>query len=416
MDSLTWLAIPIGLGFILLTLLDIFLNVLHVQRESPISNQLNRRIWRGLLALSRGLPKQPSDELLAWGAPLMIASTIGLWAVFYVLGFALLYLPVIHDVAVFSVRDPGPASRFGDALYFSAVSFFTMGYGDIVALHPLARFLGVVEGAFGLLTTSLSVTYLLSVYPLITRKLAVAAAINQETGGRSDGVVVAARYVAGGRVDALGDRLRWLNDELLYLGQAHDFYPVLYYVRPRNVHESFVRILVLVQGLVATLRYGLDPAAHRDVVTDPSLAVLEEGLLRTLHGLADSSHLGSREQAAEDTPNAHADFGALVEDLAAHGVTPADANDREAAERHARFRTATDRYIRAYADTAGYDPAVVWGTYSRRARDADLVGRSEDGAPSDGPASLRPEDSAPPIDRARMPARGEAATRAAREG
>jgi hypothetical protein len=377
MITLSWLTVPFGLALIALSLLDVFLTVLHIQVESPISNKLNRWLWHLLLSLTKGLPDDLRDEILGWGAPMMIGGIIFFWVLLFVVGFALVYLPSIHNPAMFSLTDLPPSWPLADALYFSAVSFFTIGYGDIVPLHPAARFLGTAEGALGLLTISFSVTYLLSVYPLISRKTTLALALNQETGGRTDGVVLAERYVKSGRFDLLGERLRTLNDDLLYMGQAHGLFPVLYYVRPRAVHGSFVRVLVIVQGVIATLRYALDPDQHAEVVGDPRLLILEEGLLSTLHTLAESSHLAPEGRAEQDWPLAERSFGELLDELTARGLATVSAHDRAAAEAHAHFRTATDHYIRAYARRGGYDPEAARATYDRWARDSALVGQIE---------------------------------------
>ena len=145
----------------------------------------------------------------------MIGGIVVFWSVLYVVGFALLYLPFVHNPAAFVISDVHQQSAFGDALYFSALSFFTLGYGEIVPLHPITRLLAVLQGGLGLTTLSLSVTYLLSVYPLIARKIGMAEALNFETGGRSDGVILAERYVRSDRYEALAQRLSGINDELL---------------------------------------------------------------------------------------------------------------------------------------------------------------------------------------------------------
>jgi len=180
-QGLAWLTVPIGLALIGLAMLDVFLTVLHVQVESPISNQLNRRLWKLLLAIGRWLPARARDEVLGWGAPLMIGGILVFWSILYVVGFALVYLPFIHDEGVFSLGDVGARSAVGDALYFSGLSFFTLGYGDILPVHMIPRLLAILEAAFGLTTLSFSVTYLLSVYPLIGRKMGLAESLNQET-------------------------------------------------------------------------------------------------------------------------------------------------------------------------------------------------------------------------------------------
>jgi hypothetical protein len=372
-------------------MLDVVMTVLHVQVESPISNHLNRRFWKLLLMMSRRLAPRARDEVLGWGAPMMIGGIVAFWSILYIVGFALLYEPFVHDASAFALLDVEPRSALGDALYFSALSFFTLGYGEIVPVHPIARLLAVLQGALGLTTLSLSVTYLLSVYPLISRKMGLAESLNLETGGRADGVTLAARYVSGGRYEALAQRLTGINDELLKLGQSHGLYPVLYYVRPREAYLSFVRILAIIQGIVATLRYGLDPDEYADVVTDPRLVILEEGLLSTLHMLAASSHLVLDGEARADPRAADRDYQALCAALRQAGLAvaaPAAPHDRDAADAHARFRAATDRYIRAYAANSGYDIDAVHAPYSRWERDTALVGHAEVGHAEDRQESL----------------------------
>lgn len=376
-DVLIWVGVPLGLLLISLAVLDIFLTVLHIQSESPISNWVNRRSWLVLVLVSRRLPERARNGVLGWGAPLMIGGIVVFWAILYVVGFALLYAPFIHDDTAFTRTDVDAQSVLGDALYFSGVSFLTIGYGEILPVHPITRLLAVLQGALGLITVSLSVTYLLSVYPLIARKMSLAETLNQESGGRSDAVVLARRYVRGSRFEALAQRLSGINDELVKIGQSHGLYPVLYFVRPHEVHRSFVRVLAIVQGLVATLRYGLDSNAYPDVVDDPRLLTLEEGLLSTLHMLASSSHLAPEGAQPEDGERACAHFRALTDALRQAGLAAASPDDEQAVARHARFRSATDHYIRAYARNSAYGLESVYASYSRWERDTALIGHVE---------------------------------------
>src|SRR5437867_11058668 len=165
MNDFSWAAVLAGLVLIFAALLDIFMTVLHTQIESPISNGLARGLWRILTGVAEHLPERTGGAVLAWGAPTMILCIIVFWATLLVVGFGLLYLPVIHNPTFFAIAEGHGASPLEDAMYHSAVSLLTIGYGDIVAVHSLPRALNVVQGGLGLLTISMAVTYLLSVYP-----------------------------------------------------------------------------------------------------------------------------------------------------------------------------------------------------------------------------------------------------------
>jgi hypothetical protein len=117
-------------------------------------------------------------------------------------------------------------------------------------------------------------------------------------------------------------------------------------------------------------------------VTDPRLLILEEGLLSTLHTLAASSHLAPEGASREDLDLARRDHLALIESLRQRGLVAASPEDRDALAGHARFRAATEHYIRAYAANSGYAVDAVHAQYSRWDRDTALVGHAETDAQS----------------------------------
>src|SRR6266542_4922421 len=161
---LAWLAAPLGAALVVLALADMGLAVLHIERESPLSNALSRLVWRGLVRASAPLSERQRGRLLSWGIPLLIGGTVAFWMSLIILGFGLIFAPAIAQPDLFVVRDRPQSLAFEDALYFSAVSFLTVGYGDVVPAQPLLRFMAVLEGACGLLTISLSVTYLVAIF------------------------------------------------------------------------------------------------------------------------------------------------------------------------------------------------------------------------------------------------------------
>ena len=58
----------------------------------------------------------------------------------------------------------------GESLYFSFVTGLTIGYGDLVPKHALSRFLAVVIGATGIVTTGLVAAVAVSALESIREK------------------------------------------------------------------------------------------------------------------------------------------------------------------------------------------------------------------------------------------------------
>jgi len=98
-----------------------------------------------LRAFSR-LPPLPTSVLrialmllrMVWWLVLLHLTEISIWGLFY------LWRGLVTDA--------------GTALYFSGVTYTTIGYGDVVLPHPW-RLLGPVEGLMGVLMCGLSTGY-----------------------------------------------------------------------------------------------------------------------------------------------------------------------------------------------------------------------------------------------------------------
>jgi hypothetical protein len=80
--------------------------------------------------------------------------------IFAVLGIVALHTMEIWTYALVYI-SLGAITEFEPALYFSTVSFTTIGYGDIV-LSPDWRILSAIEGANGLILFGWSTAFLIS--------------------------------------------------------------------------------------------------------------------------------------------------------------------------------------------------------------------------------------------------------------
>lgn len=125
--------------------------------------------WRGFRRIARRRP-----HFLTYAGPTAILLIIVSWAGLTWFGFALVYLPHVSTGFDFS-QAPGGSPRRGiaEALSLSIGALITVSEGSYAKLHwlELARGAEAVIG-FGLLTASVS--WLLSIYPVLESRRALA--------------------------------------------------------------------------------------------------------------------------------------------------------------------------------------------------------------------------------------------------
>ena len=89
------------------------------------------------------VPRRREAFLSLYG-PISLLTLFSLWAITLVFGFALLH---------WSLETPlGPANVYPalrTCMYWSGVTFFTLGYGDVTPTGPLGRTLAVLEAGIG---------------------------------------------------------------------------------------------------------------------------------------------------------------------------------------------------------------------------------------------------------------------------
>lgn len=347
----------VGAGLVLNTIGDILMTVLHSQKESRLSWAFNRAVWRVLRLVSLFLPARYKHRVLAWSIPAMIAGLIVTWILLLVAGYALIYAPWMSSPQHFAL-PPRVGSQFITALYFSGLTLATVGYGDVTPLSPAFRLVAVMEGFTGLIVISMSITFLLTIYPSLIQTSSLAESLNEETDGAVDAVPMVARYLASDNFEALADRVTHLNRELLAITEAHRLHSVLYYAHPVEVHLGLARVLVLIRGIVTTIRFGLyeaEPSRTRAYWHDPRVLTLQDSFSYTLRTFARSIHVPSYEEAPgpEAERTLRDEYRALRQRLCTLGLIASECGGAEDA--YVEFRLRSDAYITAYRQHTGYE-------------------------------------------------------------
>ena len=111
------------------------------------------------LILSQALREGPTTSHRIMGAVAAYLLIGMIWSVAY-------YLVALWIPGAFSIQGPSASSDreslHSQLFYFSFVTLTTLGYGDIVAVHPIVRMLVILEGVVGQLFPAILIARLVS--------------------------------------------------------------------------------------------------------------------------------------------------------------------------------------------------------------------------------------------------------------
>ena len=357
----------IGVVLILLVGFDIFMTVLHPHRESPISTRLERLLWTATRAIATPLKPRLRHQVLGLAMPIMFAAMVITWMLTLLLGFAAIFLPWIDDPQMIVRTNEASSPAWADAVYFSGINLSTLGYGDLQPLDPALRMVAMVESFSGIAVLSMTIAYMLEVYPVLQRKRALAVLLNEETAGRMDGIPMLTRYLRRDNFAELAVLLRTINLDLLQLAEAHRRLPVLHFTHPPEPELSFQRVLLVLRELVASIRYGMAGGEGLAWCDDPRVEDLEESLFYTLYTLGSSREL-SVANGERGGPTLRQDFAAMVGRLQEHGLPTPRRTERlengtpewqEALAGYTGLMLRSEAAMQSYVHNSGYSSAEM---------------------------------------------------------
>lgn len=269
------IAVAAGIALLAVALADIFTTVLHYEHRGLLTPQLHRVVWIVVRAAARPLPANSRTYVLTLGAPLMIVATLALWMAILVCGFALLYL---HALATGQLTlAPDLAPTVVTAVYLSAVTLSTLGFGDVTPVTSPYQLITVVQALSGLGLATLTISYVLNVYRVLHRLNTLAGALERQFHVSGDPTSVLAAHFAGGMPRELSTRLHDLYVDLLAYAEGLHHYPLVYYFHSGRRFRSLPYFFDVIGELIAALRWGL-PGDH-PAATDPWLIALTDTYL-----------------------------------------------------------------------------------------------------------------------------------------
>jgi hypothetical protein len=252
------IAVVGGVALVLVVLWETFETLVlprRVTRQFRLTRVFYRWTWRPYSHFAVRLKsKKRRDALLSFYGPLSLLLLLVFWAVNILLGFALIHY---GDGARFAgTLFPG---RFGNALYLSGTTLFTLGLGDITPASPVGRLVTVLEAGIGFGFLALVIGYLPVLYQSFSRREVTISLLDARAGSPPTAFEMLRRHSGGeAGLDALTDVMhdweRW-SAELM---ESHLSYPVLAYFRSQHDNQSWIGSLTAILDVCALAMVGLE--------------------------------------------------------------------------------------------------------------------------------------------------------------
>jgi hypothetical protein len=338
----------VGVVLIVVAAVDGVLTTVHPTRRGPLSAAAARGAWVASHALSRAAGR---PGLVGAAGPLAVLSVFTTWIVLFWVGYALVYLAYVDSLS-YSPSGSYGARDFWDALYVSGMSLTTAGFGDVVGGTDALRLVTVAEAATGFGVITAAITYLLSVYPLVSDLRGTARMVHSQA---EDPVRAAQMVVEGG-----SSYLHSVQHQLVQIDESRERFPLLYYFRAKDPAASVSTLLRGGVMLCLQARWGIAEEAASFV------RVHGDELARVLEGIIERHRrrfvLGRPEAALERSltiDDARGRFERLVRAAGAVGRR-APPDERELRE-FAAFVGRADAYLAYLAeqDLSPYTPILA---------------------------------------------------------
>lgn len=333
-----WVLVIAGMVVLLLVLHDAF-EVMLLPRRVKSRLRIVRLFFRFTWLVWSGIARRiDSDErrhnYLSLYGPLSMVWLLMVWASGLIASFGTLYWAINPTNASGDARLSWPSQ-----LYFSGVTFFTLGYGDLVPHTPIARLLVVLEAGTGLGFIAIVIGYLPVLYQLFARREAKVIMLDAVAGSPPSAVTLLVRHAEGQGLAELDGLLHEWQQWCAELMESQLSYPMLAFYRSQHDNQSWLATLTTIMDSCALVMVGLKGVRTfhaRLAFSTARQAVIEMGRVFQLGVVA----------LAEDRLPADR-FEQLRNELEAAGLQFADEGDAE--QKLAAFRNTYEPFLNGLA-------------------------------------------------------------------
>lgn len=254
---ITGLWVVLGLGILYVTLADALETLVlprSVDRPLSLTVLFYTVLDKGFRALGRRWVRTgKGQKVLGAYAPITLLLLIGLWAGLLISGFGLIFYGL--QVPITNVSGTPSLSEY---LYLTAVTFFTLGYGDLTASNSVGRVIEVFTAGTGFLFLALVISYLPVMYSAFSRRESSLLLLDARAGSPPCAHTLLIRHQACGAASLrqlLEQNEQWAAQVL----ESTLSYPMLAYYRSQHEDLTWVGASTVMMDTCALLQAAVDP-------------------------------------------------------------------------------------------------------------------------------------------------------------
>ncbi|MEA2513152.1 MAG: hypothetical protein QOJ59_2639 [Thermomicrobiales bacterium] len=336
-----------GLLLIGTVLTDVFESVIlprRVHRRLRLSRPFVQGVWRGWIRIARALEgrSRPNSgfrvTFLGSFGPLALVLLFATWTLMLIVGFAGLHWGL--DTLGGGAQD---GARFGQDIYYSGTTFFTLGLGDFSPVATVGRVLTVAEAGTGFGFLALVVTYFPVFYQAFSMREANITLLDARAGSPPSAAELLRRLDVAARPAEfeafLAEWERWTAQVL----ENTLSYPILAYYRSQHERQSWVAALTTILDTCALTLTGIAGVPRHQARF--TFAMARHAAVDLTQAIA----VEPRPLPSDRLPAA--DLSRLRASLAAGGLQLRD--DEEAVRTLTGFRGLYEPHVNALADFLG---------------------------------------------------------------
>lgn len=303
-------AIVVGIALVAAVLADL-VNTLVTTSTSSSSWWLTRRLYRLSWRTLRRVCGMIGDErrreaVLATFAPVSVLLLLMVWVFQQVIGFGLIW---------WGLGGVSGAESLWDAIYFSGVVYFTLGFGELVPVDVIPRLGALIEAFAGVLTTALVIGYLPALYTAYSERERKLLTLDDGTESRITPTNLLLSRTPDGDIRQMFDFFTEWEEWIAGVIETHSTFPMLVLFRSKDPGQHWITALGLITDAALQCMLISGAEGHAPYWTLRRSIRLFDQLT---FGVDLSDYVARQDETYAD-PEGSAQFQALYQQLVDHG-------------------------------------------------------------------------------------------------